>query len=334
MSRPTRRSRRQFLKRGAEFGLLAAVASTIPGLSFGAAGATQGKIAKMKGQVLVNGTRATADTVIPQNAEIVTGRNSMVSFAVGGDAHVLKSNASIKISGSDGFTDRLRIMAGDLLSTWSPRPAGRQAELSTTTATMGIRGTTTWVGQGGRQFSVVEGNVSVSYTDASGAQRTLTMQADGTEATLQVFNSDGTVSETRSIPVTAADIAGLRAAAQIIETSPSQGQAIVQAMSRVENRLENIVQAAESDTGQQQQQQQQQQEQQEQQQQNTGGGEPTPVPSESPTPTPTASPTPTPTASPTPTPTPTSSPTPTPTATPTPTPTATPPPSPTPIGSP
>lgn len=177
MSRTTIPSRRRFLRHSAELGLLATLSASFAGqvLAAGKPGAA-GSISRIKGQVFVNGRPATPSTTIPPNAEVRTGSRSMVAFAVGGDAHVLKANTAIKVSGSSGFTDQLRVLSGQILSAWGKRPSGREAQLLTTTATMGIRGTVTYYDNG--KFSLLEGSVEYSYTDASGNPQRLTLARD------------------------------------------------------------------------------------------------------------------------------------------------------------
>lgn len=208
MSTPPKSSRRRFLRSSADVGLVAILASTFAGRSLAAEQAKGGgSITQLKGQVFVNGKSASATTVVPINAEVRTGKRSMVAFTSGGDAHVLKANTSVTLSGSGGVTDQLRLLTGALLSAWGERPEGRQAKLSSGTATIGIRGTVTFITKG--RFSLLQGSVQYSYTDRSGAQKTVTITRDpATNKPVSVDESGVKIDWVP--PVTAAEAATLK----------------------------------------------------------------------------------------------------------------------------
>jgi hypothetical protein len=97
---------------------------------------------RVQGSVSVNGAAANAQTAIRPGDTIQTGRNSELIFIVGDHAMLLrgdsrlvleapaKASPSIVVSG-------LRLLAGKLLSV----SHGRSMSVTTTTATIGIRGT-------------------------------------------------------------------------------------------------------------------------------------------------------------------------------------------------
>lgn len=140
-------SRRDFLVRALGAGAFTAVGSS--GLVAPAYG--MGKIPKelvpgksiyeMRGDVRVDGQRASMSTKISASSLVETGSSSYVVFVVGTDAHVLRENSKVKFSGSGVVEEGLRILTGKILSVFGTRPAGQKHTLRTTTATIGIRGT-------------------------------------------------------------------------------------------------------------------------------------------------------------------------------------------------
>jgi len=95
----------------------------------------------VQGMVTVNGQQVTLDTQIPHDAQVVTGEDGMMIFAVGQDAFVLRSNSSLKLSGSNGIVDVLRLISGRLLSVFGKT----EHQVATLVATIGIRGTGVYV---------------------------------------------------------------------------------------------------------------------------------------------------------------------------------------------
>lgn len=95
----------------------------------------------LRGKVLVDGKPADRKTVISSSSKVETASNSYVIFAVGQDAHVLRENSQLQLSGSDAVADAMRLFTGKVLSVFGQRKAGRKMALHTTTATIGIRGT-------------------------------------------------------------------------------------------------------------------------------------------------------------------------------------------------
>lgn len=149
MNKSFEQSRRDFLSKALQSGAFARLAGTsllAPAVhAFGQVPKElpAGKsIYDIQGEVLVNKQKANKDTFISANALVETGSNSFIIFAVGKDAHILRENSQIQLSGKDDtFEDTLRLITGKLLSVFGERDAGEKHTLHTTTATIGIRGT-------------------------------------------------------------------------------------------------------------------------------------------------------------------------------------------------
>lgn len=95
----------------------------------------------MRGKVLVDGKPASADTKIKASSLVETTSNSYVIFAVGQDAHIVRENSKLQLSGQDAFADAMRLFTGKMLSVFGQRTGGKKLAINTTTATIGIRGT-------------------------------------------------------------------------------------------------------------------------------------------------------------------------------------------------
>ncbi len=139
-------SRRDFIKLAIETGLFMGVA----GSSVARAGLfgdvprelEKGEsIYKLKGEVSVDSQRADKSTVVTASSTIRTGSNSLVVFRVGSDAHILRENSEMQLSGENYVEEGLRLVTGKLLSVFGARTQGQTHTMKTTTATIGIRGT-------------------------------------------------------------------------------------------------------------------------------------------------------------------------------------------------
>lgn len=95
----------------------------------------------MRGKVTVDGKPAGRSTPIKASSKVETGSNSYVVFAVGQDAHLLRENSTMQLSGADALADAMRLFTGRVLSVFGQRGPGKRMALQTTTATIGIRGT-------------------------------------------------------------------------------------------------------------------------------------------------------------------------------------------------
>lgn len=102
---------------------------------------TDRSIYRMTGDVTVNGEPANINTFIDANALIKTGNNSEIIFVVGDDAHILRENSELQLSGEGVIESGLKVITGGLLSVFGKRKKAESISLSTSTATIGIRGT-------------------------------------------------------------------------------------------------------------------------------------------------------------------------------------------------
>ena len=102
-------------------------------------------IYKLEGHVTVDNRKATVDTRITPNSVIRTGRNSKVIFAVGKDAFILRERSKLELKGGDSIIRSLRMVTGKLLSVFGRREQNQRMRISTTVATIGIRGTGVYV---------------------------------------------------------------------------------------------------------------------------------------------------------------------------------------------
>lgn len=122
-------SRRKFLKNIACIGC----GLLIPGLAYAA------NIHELSGTVHINKERATANSVIRAGDIVSTSHNGRISFSVDGDAFLLKEYTSIQVGEpEESLINVLRLFTGKLLSVFE---TGRERQIVTTTATIGIRGT-------------------------------------------------------------------------------------------------------------------------------------------------------------------------------------------------
>jgi hypothetical protein len=98
-------------------------------------------IYRIEGQVLVNGQPATPDTQIVASSTVQTGKNSEVVYAVGETAYLQRSESHVTLETKDAdsvIVSGLRLLTGKILSVF---PSGRGVRMTTTNASIGIRGT-------------------------------------------------------------------------------------------------------------------------------------------------------------------------------------------------
>jgi hypothetical protein len=109
-----------------------------------AAGAVPPGVARIKGDVRINGKPAERGQRIVPGDVIVTGKNGELVFVAERDAFLVRANSHLEY-GSEaarGAVKVLRVLTGALLSVFE---SGAQREIRTTTATIGIRGTGIYV---------------------------------------------------------------------------------------------------------------------------------------------------------------------------------------------
>ena len=96
MSSPKTPSRRRFLSNSLDLGLIAVLATTFAGRSLAEEKkAGGGAITTIKGQVFVNGRKASQTTLIPTNAEVRTGQPPSVTISIRVRAVVRDSNRTV-----------------------------------------------------------------------------------------------------------------------------------------------------------------------------------------------------------------------------------------------
>jgi hypothetical protein len=146
------KDRRDFLAKVFNTGVWATVASSsllAPLVSVMAAVPTQlakgRSIYSYSGDVTVDGEKLSVENVeampVSSNSEIVTSASSRIIFAVGKDAHFLRSNSQMKLKSAFGIAKSSHLSRGKLLSVFARRETKNQYILTTPTAVIGIHGT-------------------------------------------------------------------------------------------------------------------------------------------------------------------------------------------------
>ncbi len=101
-------------------------------------------IFKLRGDVTVDGKAANLETVIGPSSRVVTGKNSRVIFVVASDAFILRGNSELEMGSNDGLIiEGMRMLSGKILSVFGRRE--KPHTITTSTATIGIRGTGIYV---------------------------------------------------------------------------------------------------------------------------------------------------------------------------------------------
>jgi len=109
-----------------------------------AMGTVEAGIARVRGDVRVNGQAARRGMEVKPGDVIVTGRDAELVVVVGRDAFLVRANSRIELSGDAArlVVAVLRVVTGAVLSVFEP--AGRK-RIQTATASIGIRGTGVYV---------------------------------------------------------------------------------------------------------------------------------------------------------------------------------------------
>ena len=101
-------------------------------------------IYRLRGSVTVDGSPASIETQVKPGSLVRTGRKSSVIFVVAEDAFILRSNSELQLqSGGGAIIEGMRMLSGKLLSVFGRRE--KPHTITTTTATIGIRGTGIYV---------------------------------------------------------------------------------------------------------------------------------------------------------------------------------------------
>lgn len=96
-------------------------------------------VRRLDGNVRINGLPAALGAPVRPGDTVTTGSNAYTMFVVGRDAYLMRENSRVEIAGSSLLVGSLRLLTGKLLGVFGRRNA--RMELSTPTATIGIRGT-------------------------------------------------------------------------------------------------------------------------------------------------------------------------------------------------
>lgn len=141
------RARRKFLLRALALGWLAGGSGwSVPALAqaFGQRPKKlpEGKsIFELRGEVLVNGQRATLATILKPTDSVRTGPAARLIGVIGQDVVMLRENSELRMGRDAGQAARsfFRLVTGAMLSVFGTR--NERFEIRTPTATIGIRGT-------------------------------------------------------------------------------------------------------------------------------------------------------------------------------------------------
>ncbi|MBI3171306.1 MAG: FecR domain-containing protein, partial [Hydrocarboniphaga effusa] len=97
-------------------------------------------IFELRGEVLVNGVRASEATVIKPGDQVKTGSSSYAIYAVGANAYLLRENSTFDVGlAGKALKQAMRLITGKLLGVFGKRD--QRLSLNTPSATIGIRGT-------------------------------------------------------------------------------------------------------------------------------------------------------------------------------------------------
>jgi hypothetical protein len=99
-------------------------------------------VQRMRGEVLVNGRKATVGAPVAPGDKVTTGARSYATFVVGEDAFLVRGNTQVELGGAQRLVDLVRVVTGSLLSVYSKGPPRM---MKSSTATIGIRGTGAYV---------------------------------------------------------------------------------------------------------------------------------------------------------------------------------------------
>jgi hypothetical protein len=170
-------SRRIWLARAAAGGTALALAGMRRAL---AQGAVAPGVARVRGDVRINGRPAQRGMEVKPGDVITTGRDAQLVVVVGRDAFLVRADSRIELSGDAKrrLLSGLRVVSGALLSVFEP---GREKSIRTATAAIGIRGTGVYVEiEGSRTYVCTCYGESqlVPVDDASQAETVRTLHHD------------------------------------------------------------------------------------------------------------------------------------------------------------
>jgi len=168
-----RLSRRIWLARAAASG--AALAAAMAGLRQALAmGSVEAGIARVRGDVRVNGQAVRRGMEVKPGDVVVTGSDAELVVVVGRDAFLVRANSRVEFSADAArlAVAALRVFTGALLSVFEP---GGRKRIQTGTAAIGIRGTGAYVevGQMRTYVCICYGEAELTPVDDPDAAETV-----------------------------------------------------------------------------------------------------------------------------------------------------------------
>ena len=153
----------------------AALAAATAGLRQALAmGSVEAGIARVRGDVRVNGQAARRGMEVKPGDVVVAGSDAELVVVVGRDAFLVRANSRVEFSGDAArlAVAALRVVTGALLSVFEP---GGKKRIQTGTATIGIRGTGVYVeaGQMRTYVCVCYGEAELTPVDDPDAAETV-----------------------------------------------------------------------------------------------------------------------------------------------------------------
>jgi hypothetical protein len=136
-------SRRAWLTRAAAGGAALALGMAHLRLAL-AQGAVAPGVARLRGDVRINGKPAQRGMDVGPGDVVTTGGNAELVAVVGRDAFLIRADSRVELGGDAKrlLLSGLRVVSGALLSVFEP---GREKSIRTATAAIGIRGTGVYV---------------------------------------------------------------------------------------------------------------------------------------------------------------------------------------------
>jgi hypothetical protein len=139
-----------------------------------ARGAVETGVARVRGEVRINGTPARVGMEVRPGDVITTGRDAELVVVVGTDAFLVRAQSRVELAGDAArlLVTGLRLVTGALLSVFEP---GKPKQIRTATATIGIRGTGIYVEMEGNRTYVCTcyGEAVLAPADDPAAAETL-----------------------------------------------------------------------------------------------------------------------------------------------------------------
>jgi hypothetical protein len=135
-------------------------------------------IYRIEGEVLVDGRPATLDTMVAANSTVQTGKDSEIVYAVGETAHLQRSESEVTLETKEAnsvVVSGLRVLTGKILSVF---PSGRPVRMTTRNASIGIRGTGTYMESDPQQtyFCTCYGTADIAAADDATSRETVVSQ--------------------------------------------------------------------------------------------------------------------------------------------------------------